>query len=286
MIDVGWAGPEDRETLAAFMVQVFPRARWGLPAWQRLLDGRWSRPGDSYAITAYDGETLIGAMALVVTQRPTEGGEGITANMSSWYILKPWRGQGLGGRMIALARSIPGVTITDLTSSPLAIGAVRRAGLEVLDDTRMIWEPRKNLHPLAVSDPADRLGDLTPKDSRIIRDLDGLAAQRVVVETPDGPVLIILSVKRKHDSHLTHEVLHIGNRARFAAHARAIADALLPADGAVLSVDRRFVPDDADSGEDRQEAIRVPRFYTPGRMDPADIDYLYSEVVLLDMKLG
>ena len=61
------------------------------------------------------------------------------------------------------------------------------------------------------------------------------------------------------------------------------ADALLPPQDAVMAVDRRFLPGNADADEVAQ--IPVPRFYTPGRMPAEDVDAMYSEIVLLDMKI-
>jgi len=48
-------------------------------------------------------------------------------------------------------------------------------------------------------------------------------------------------------------------------------------------VDRRFVA--ADVVPDAVEDIPVPRLYTAGAVPPADVDVLYSEIVLLGMKL-
>ena len=82
---------------------------------------------------------------------------------------------------------------------------------------------------------------------------------------------------------MTYEVLHLDNAETFARNARAVAAAVLPPDGAVLSVDRRFLAGDIDG--DELEEIPVPRLYRAGRMMPSAVDFLYSETVLLDLKL-
>lgn len=212
MIDVAFANPQERQEIADFMAQVFPRAKWGRDAWLRLLDGRWSGADLPYAVTARDDGRLVGVMGLVSALRPTEQGPALTANMSSWYILHPYRGCGLGGRMIACATALPDVTITDLTSSKLAVGAVQRAGLVPLDIHRCLWTPRPADRRLPLSRAEARAGDLPSEAQQILRDLAGLPPDRV-------------------------------------------------------------------------EEIPVPRFYTPGRMAPENVDHLYSEVMLLDMKL-
>lgn len=285
MTEIAFAPPEEREEIARFMQEVFPRARWSLDGWRRLLDARWSPAGNRYAVTVRDGGALVGVLGLVTAERPVPDGTAITSNMTSWYLRKPYRGSGLGRRMIALAASDPKVTVTNFTSARAAIPVVERAGLVVLDRERLIWRARDKAGPrLAVhGDPAASEVTAGLRSQRVLEDHAGLDLMHVAVETPEGICALVLSVKRKHDAYVTYEALHVGDRDLFGRHARAIADALLPATAAVMSVDRRFVPEGTEA--DAVEEIPVPRFYLPGRLRREDVDLLYSEVALLNMKL-
>jgi hypothetical protein len=284
MVDVAHAQPHEREEIAQFMREVFPRAKWSIDGWRRLLDGRWAGPEDSFAVTARDDGKLVGVLGLVTARRPTAAGPAITANMTSWYLLKPYRAGGIGGRMIRLAAADPAVTVTNFASAPRAVGAVQRAGLDVLDTHRLIWRPRPRRNPLTVHRDPLALGDgLAAHDRRVLVDHAGLNLAWAAVETPDGPCLLAISAKRKHDDYVTHDVFHIGDRAIFARHVRAITDSLLPPQDAILSVDRRFMPADADP--DVAAELEVPRFYTPGRMAAEHVDFMYSEIALLDIKI-
>lgn len=286
MVDVLHARPEEREEIARFMQEVFPRAKWSLEGWRTLLDGRWSGPAGRYAITARDDGRLVGVLGLVTAERPSLDGPVMTANMTSWYVLKPYRGQGLGHRMIGLAAADPTVTLTNFTSSRGAVPVVESAGMQPLDRERLLWRSRPaaraglSVHP----EPIRADIGIGAKDRRVLEDHAGLNLMRLAVATPDGPCVLLLSVKRKSDAWLTYEALYLGNRDAFARHARAIADSILPPEGAVLSVDRRLLP--AEAEPDAVETFDVPRFYIPGRLPPEEIDYLYSEIVLLDMKLS
>ena len=286
MVDVSFARPDEREEIARFMQDVFPRAKWPLEGWRSLLARRWSHPGDIYAITARDGGRLVGVLGLVTVERPTALGPQRTANMTSWYILQPYRGKGIGHRMIGLAAADPKMTLTNFTSSRDAVHVLESAGLGVLDRERLIWRPQASaITGLPVHfDLAGASAGIGANDRRILADHAELKPTQVAVETPDGLCTMIYSTKRKRDDYLTLEVLYIGDRDLFARHSRAIANSLLPSDGAVLSVDRRFVPPGAAA--DAVEPIPVPRYYTPGRMQPEHVDYLYSEVVILDMKMS
>jgi hypothetical protein len=294
MPDIQFAFHDQSTEVAEFMQQVFPRAKWGLDGWTKLLAGRWARPSDPIAITVRDQGRLVGVLGLVMAQRPTPNGPCTTANMTSWYILQDYRGQGLGQRMIRHAMSLPNITVTDFTSSANAVGAVLAAGLQVLDDHRMVWLPRYDGDPvLSVVDLCpENLSQTDTETAQIIRDHDGLGLTSLLVQTADGPVSLIFSVKQKHDDYITHEVFYLSNHQRAADHMQAIANAVLPAQGAVMSVDPRFIPDSETIGMSsgygkpaRIEPTGVPRFYSPNGLPANRVDALYSEVVLMGMKL-
>ncbi|MCA8930128.1 MAG: GNAT family N-acetyltransferase [Alphaproteobacteria bacterium] len=285
MVDVVSAHPDQRDDVARFMQTVFPRAKWPLAGWQALLAGRWNRPGDPYAIVAMDGDRIAGALAMIMAERMTDRGPHRTANLSSWYVLADYRGQRVGQRMLALALSDPSVTITDFTASKMVIPGVQRAGLRVLDQERCLWHrsadagARWPIHrdPLALGEA------LAAADRRVLEDHEGLSLTPLAIETPDGLCVLILSVQRKGPDYLTYEVLYAGDRVLLTRYARAIADSILPDDGAVFSVDRRFLTGPVAC--DREQEIPVPRLYRPAQLEPGEIDKLYSEVVLLNMKL-
>lgn len=282
MLEIAQAHPDARKDVTDFMQHAFPRAKWDRAGWEALLSGRWGGPNDSFAMTVRDQGRLVGVLGLVTAHRETALGRMTTANMTSWYVDKSYRGQGVGGRMLDLVTADPQITITNFSSARAAVPVVERAGFVPLDTERCVWRPSGG-PTLPVHRVGPKTKGLSPRDARVIADHAGLNLKPVLVETPDGPCTLILSVKQKHDEYVTHEVMYPGNRLLFAAHAREIADSLLPSGGAVLSVDRRFVLPSAKP--DGIEAIPVPRFYTPGRAPPEEIDHMYSEIVLLDMKM-
>jgi RimJ/RimL family protein N-acetyltransferase len=284
MLEIVHAHPNEREEIAQFMQDSFPRAKWPRSGWDALLSGRWSEPGDSYAITVRDAGKLIGVLGLVTATRQTTNGLAKTSNMSSWYVDKTYRGQGVGRKMLELATADPEITITNFSSARGAVPLIERAGFSELDSERSIWRPSGGSVRLPVNEAPLLLGEaLCETDRRTLADHAGLDLKTVAVETPDGHCVLVMSVKQKHDAYVTYEVMYLGDRALFARHARAIADSILPVENAVLSVDRRFVSPNVVP--DARECIAVPRFYTAGRMPAEDVDHLYSEIVLLNLKM-
>lgn len=284
MLEITYARPEEREEVAQFMNDVFVRAKWDIDGWRSLVAGRWCGPQGRYAITVRDDGRLIGVLGLVYAQRATSDGLRTTADMTSWYVLKEYRGQGIGQKMIALATSDPEVTVTNFSSAKAAVSVLIKAGLTVLDKERLVWHPRDASAPLLVHDEPLALGDvLSERDRKVIADHQGLRLRHLAVETPDGLVPMVIYPQKKHDDFVTHEIMYLGNQAAFAAHSTAISAAVLPEREAILSLDRRFAAPGIDCDEVREFA--TPRFCQPGLLHPSEIDMLYSECVLLNIKI-
>ncbi|UWR26818.1 GNAT family N-acetyltransferase [Sulfitobacter sp. S223] len=281
MVDITFATPDQREEVEAFMHSAFPRAKWGADGWTRLLANRWGGAGGEFAVTARDKGVLVGVMGMNDSIRHTPRGPQRYRNLTSWYVLKTHRGMGLGERLMHTAMADPEVTSTNLTSAKAALPLVDRIGFKILDAQRNIW---RHSGGTPLSHTLDPLNDasLSPVDAQVLADHAALNLKPAVVETQDGPLTLVLSVKQKSDEYVTHEVLYVGQPDLLARHARAVADTLLPAEAAVFSVDSRLI---ADPHPDAIETIEVPRFYKGSTMLPSEIDHMYSEIVLMDMKL-
>lgn len=284
MVDIAYAGPEEREEIAQFMNVVFHKAKWDIDGWRRLLAGRWCGPEGRFAISVRDEGKLVGVLGLVYADRMTSGGLRTTADMTSWYILKDYRGQGIGQQMLALATSDPTVTVTNFSSAKAAVSVLVNAGLTVLDKERLIWHPRASEAGFVVhEDPLSRIDLLNDKDRKIIADHQGLALRHLVVETPGGPVAMVIYPQNKHGPWVTHEIMYLGNQPLFAQYAPQIAGVVLPGRDAILSLDRRFAAKGIVPDEVRPFA--TPRYCQPGLLHPSEIDMLYSECVLLNIKI-
>jgi hypothetical protein len=178
------------------------------------------------------------------------------------------------------------VTYTTFTSNPPAVRLVLKAGMERLDERRLLWHPSETADPgVEISRDIDRFADRLPASARqALADHAGLGLESAVISAPDGRAcLVIYYVKRKGEDIAYHEVLYISDAEVFGRHARSFAADILPPRQAVLSVDSRFL--DKSVAPDANEEIRVPRHFRSAGLAPSEIDFLYSEVVLLGLKL-
>ena len=104
--------------------------------------------------------------------------------------------------------------------------------------------------------------------------------------TPNSEELFFLTyVKHKGEAGTAHhEILHASDPLLLTKHISTIANALLPELNAVLSSDKRFLLPWVSS--DEKQRLQVHRYFKPhNKLAAAQVDFLYGEVVLLDLKI-
>lgn len=281
-MDIGFATPEEREEIALMMATSFTKAKWDITGWRKLLANRWGAPGDPFAVRVKDKGRVVGCLGLVTARRPTEVGDVVTCGMLSWYMLRDYRGTGAGKEMLTLATQQPGVTVVNFASSVKAAPVVVAAGLVELETHRHLWLPSDGSTANASNDPS-ALAELNVRDRRVLLDHEGLNLLPWAVKlSGEDPFLILISPMKKNPGYINYELFYCGNRALMSKHARAIANTILPKD-AVLAIDSRFVEQDVTP--DWTEPLSLPRYYTPGFMEPEYVDHIYSENILLGIKI-
>jgi len=283
-VELRTAGPDDRDAVVTLLHERMSgrigRARWG-----RLFDYPWLADKPDCGVVVLEQGRVAGYLAVIYADRRLGGRTVRTANLSSWYLVRPLRGQGIGLAMLQLATRDPAVTYTTFSSNPPALRLMAEAGLVLLDDSRFLWR-RTAAHAagIAVLSGCDALLPEIPDHERqILMDHRDLLVQPHLLRAAEGACLIVLSVKRKGADVAYHEVLHLGRPAVFARHAAAFANAVLTPGAAVLAVDRRFL--DGCEVVAESEPISVPRYFRSPVMARREVDFLYSEIPLLDLKL-
>jgi hypothetical protein len=272
------ARPEDRDAVVALlhthMSDKIPPERWAL-----LFDYPW-RPADApdCGRVLIDAGRIVGCLCATYVDRSFSGATQRICNMSSWYLLRPYRGQGHGRAMALDLTADPEVTYTDLTATPQVHQMLlAHAGFTVLDGER--WILRRS----SAGDGGIALSEIAPKDEPFAAHAGLPGLRFVVAESRSGSCRFAVQVKRKGEGILYHQLLHADDPAWLARHAGAVAAALLGEERAVLAIDRRLAPFAPPGAE--AEPIAQPRLYKSRRLQPDRIDNLYNEVLLLDQKL-
>ncbi|MCP4246171.1 MAG: GNAT family N-acetyltransferase, partial [bacterium] len=182
---------------------------------------------DEFGIVADDDGRLAGFLGVVYAERPVSGGLGRSGNLTSWYIEKPYRGRGLGLDMLRAATSRADVTYTTFSSNPPALRLMEKAGLELLDDRRLIWDTGARPDPPGVeilTEPNEIHRHLSAGTAQVMADHAGLNVRPYLIRSDSGTdCLVLLYVKEKGADIAYHEILHVSDPAIFGRHAAAFA---------------------------------------------------------------
>lgn len=207
------------------------------------------------------------------------------ASMSSWYLDKSLRGRGLGKGLLLATMENSAQTFTIFTNSSKPIGIVKALGYQVLDDVRYHWHrsgPDSSGIVLTRDVAAIRL--LASSIQRqVLDDMQSMPVVPIWLEADGRSALLIFSVKSKGENVLWFDLLHVSDAELFTDNAQALANGLLPDAKAVLATDSRLVKAPPDGTI--QEQLPVARHYLSKTVQPHEIDFLYSELQLLDLKL-
>ncbi|HSA81336.1 MAG TPA: GNAT family N-acetyltransferase, partial [Geminicoccaceae bacterium] len=259
-VELRTAGPDDREAVVTLLHERMS-SKFSLARWRRLFDYPWLSDRPDCGVVVLERGRISGYLAVIYAERRQGSRTVRTANLSSWYLAKPLRGQGVGLAMLQLATREPAVTYTTFSSNPPALRVMAKAGLVLLDDRRFLW--RRTAAPAAGVAVLSGFDAVTPEvpdhERQILTDHRDLPVQPHLLRAAEGDCLIVLSVKRKGADVAYHEVLYLDRPEIFARHAAAFADAILTPGAAVLAVDRRFL--DGCEVIAETEPISVPRYF-------------------------
>ena len=283
-IELRSAGTDDREAVVALLHERMS-SKISVERWRRLFDYPWFRDRPDCGVVVLERGALAGYLGVIYADRRGDGRRSRTANLSSWYLVRTLRGQGIGLAMLRHATRDPDLTYTTFSSNPPALRLMAEVGLVLLDESRLLWR-RSGEQGAAIqvlSGLAALLPELADHERRILLDHRDLPVRCHLLRAAEGDCLVVLSVKQKGADVAYHEVLHLGRPEVFARHAQAFADAVLAPGAAVLAVDRRFL--DGCAVRTETEAIGVPRYFRSPDLARREVDFLYSEIPLLDLKL-
>lgn len=276
--------PGDIDAICTFLHENM-NADFSVDRWKNLFTPNWCVEDPDMGLVAVDGDKIVGFHGHICSSRVVGSRQERFVNFTSWYVLKEYRGQGLGRQMLELATSMPNTTYTVCSLSPKRIDYFKTLGMDVLDTERYLW--RKDGHEydnLELNFDAEQIAmRANPDEVDVLKDHEGYTMTPVLVSTRCTQCLLLLSIAKKKGGVTYYDVLYRSNPGLFTDRAADIAEALLPDDNAVLAADKRFVENN-DSGPEI-EIIQSPRFYKTDRVKPRNVDLAYSEIVLLDLKL-
>lgn len=276
------ARPSDAAAVGAFL-HAHMNAKIPPEAFARILDYTWDgAPAHRGWLAEIDG-ALVGYHGSVGSARWIDGRARPCGSFSSLYVHKSARGHDLGGRMMRALVAEPDVTYTVFNPSRRVQALLESCGFSDLETHRRVFTagPAGQVQVTKGSAAAPYI------DAAILRDHAALPVTAAVLSDADGAVACLLGAPARGADGAAVELLYCSDPAALARMIEAASPALLgPEPGLRLHVDERYFDGNEPGG--RREALAYRRMIRPAR-DPLPswrVDHLYSETLLLGLKLG
>jgi hypothetical protein len=249
--------------------------------WARAADAPWEIERPNAGFMLLDGDEVVGVQLAFYSERSIDGRCERFCNLGAWCVLPGYRFHSLWLLRAALAQE--GFHFTDLSPSGNVVDVNSRLDFRFLDTLTILvpnlpW-PSLPGRTVISSDPALIERTLTGTELQLYRDHAGAGAARHLVLIRDGEFCyVIFRRDRWKRVRLFVSVLHVSNPRLFRELARPLSRHLLLRHGALATLAEPRV---AGYRPRQGFAIRSPRrkMFRSADLDPAKVDYLYSELV-------
>jgi hypothetical protein len=273
---------DDLPAVAAFLHEHL-NERVAADAWARAVDVPWPVQRPNAGFMLLEGEAVVGAHLAYYSNRMIHGRLERFCNLGAWCVLPSHRLSGL--RLLKALLAQDGYHFTDLSPSGNVVGLNTRLGFRFLDTTTSVvpnipWASRPFRDTIS-SDPALLERTLTGCELQRYRDHSATAAARHLLLMRDGEwCYVVFRKDRRKGVPVFASILHVSNPQLFRAMTRPLARHLLLRHGAAATLIERAVIDHRPRLCRVVDSPRRKMFRSPS-LEPAQIDYLYSELVCL-----
>jgi len=256
----------------------------------RLMNYDWAGEKPHIGMVSEADGQIVGFHGNVYSMRRINGVERIFGSFTSIYVLRDWRGEDLGVRMMRTYEERPDITYSVFDPSTRVHAILESCGFRDLDMNRYVWEQ-------GMSPRDDRVEVITDHDmirplvgaeeQRYLDDHRGLTAHPVLLRDHDGQVLCFFLQQDRGDKGFCHDLIYTGDPAALARMIDRAADRIMGDNPrARLLIDERFLDGNTTDGT----CTPLPYRRMVRRADPPlpdwQVDHLYTETVLVNLKLG
>jgi hypothetical protein len=255
----------------------------GVPAdvWARALLVPWAveRPNAGFMLLA--DEDVVGVHLAFYSERTIDGRPERFCNLAAWCVLPEYRFYSV--RLLKALLAQEGYHFTDLSPSGNVVALNERLKFRTLDTTSALipnlpW-PSWPGRTVIGSDPALIERSLAGRELEIYRDHAATGAARHVVLVRGGECCYVIFRKdRRKGLPLFASVLHVSNPELLRRLQRPFARHLLLRHGVAATLAEERIVGHRPRVSFRLRSSR-PKMFKSAQLEPAQIDYLYSELV-------
>ena len=256
--------------------------------WRKLFEYQWERDENYCGLALKDDDLTIGFLGMIFSHRRVNGKVEKFCNITSWFVREDYR-----SRAIALLLPLHGMkdyTIIDLTPARNVYQIQNKLGFKDLDAKGRIMLPfgRRLSRPQpsdmrVIHDPAEIEKKLQGDHLTIFNDHKIFRCAHFMLTSKKGYCYLIYSKLQRKRIPYVH-VHYISDRGLFALFYREIRKSILSHCRAFfLLIDSRLV-NQLKLPFSFCLPYRAPKQYLSSTLKPAQIDNLYSELILFDLK--
>ena len=249
----------------------------------RAVDVPWQVERPNAGFMLLDGDSVVGAHLAYYSERRIDGRPERFCNLGAWCVLPDYRFHGL--RLLKALLAQDGYHFTDLSPSGNVVGLNTQLGFRFLDTKTSVvpnlpW-PSSQWRDTISSDRARLERTLEGDELQRYRDHAAAGAARHLLLMRGGEwCYVVFRKDRRKGLPLFASILHVSNPELFRAMARPLARHLLLRHGAAATLIERAVVEHRPRLSRTVDSPRRKMFRSPS-LEPAQIDYLYSELVCL-----
>jgi hypothetical protein len=253
-------------------------------AWADLMTPAWSDPATDSGFMLVSGDEVVGAYATVKSRRRIGTDIVDICNLAAFCVLEDFRTHSL--RLLRAVLGQKGFEFTDLSPSGTVVSLNARLGFTRLDtSTRLVVNlPGPSRAGVEVISSPRRIETVLGEvDRKIYRDHRGAAAARhLVVKTQDGYGYLMFRKDRRKNLPIFASPIYVGGDRNCLARAwPAVSSCLLFEHRLPLTLAERRVFG-FDPGWGVELSNPRPKMFRGQRLTPEGVDYLYSEMTLLE----
>ncbi len=282
-VELGEISDDDVPEVAAFLNSALNQ-RIAPSEWVSLLAPPWAPTGPNHGFMLRSEGRVVGVYAAVYSERVIAGDTVRFCNLAAFCVLEEFRAQSF--RLLRAILKQPGFEFTDLSPSGNVVALNERLGFVRLDTaTRLAINlpalPQRGV--TVTSEPARLEATLRLDDARIYADHRGAAASRhLLVTSGEEWGYLLFRKDRRKGLPLFATPLYLGGNVELVEHAwPTIASQLLLRHRAPVTLAERRV-----LGFDPRPSVALaaprPKMFRSNRHHADDVDYLYSELTLLE----
>ncbi len=254
--------------------------------WTRLFQYSWLEDKPDFGYVVADGDRIVGFVGTIYSQRWIDHRWETFCNLSSWYLLRAYRGQGLGKRLLDcfLAKAHL-YHYSILTVSKKRVEKLNGLGFTHLDNTRYVLPglPEEPCGQFSTLTDPDGIASYLPIHQRkLLQDHRAYECRHLLIHNAEESCYLIVK-DFLHRDHYCTEILYASDYGFIGRHPQQIQQFVTVNERSSVSLDSRFL--DAPPPGAIIESLPTPRYYISEYREPRDFDALYSEVVLLDYEM-